>query len=509
MEKEDGLMARWMKKLLLIIAVLAVIIFHDLIYEACIFLSFCTTHAPYRTQFSKDTPCLRPAGATGTTECEHHSWEQGGNEYDTLFVEFDDMGLLHPQDGPNVGKANQIENAMQTLVALSQQWGDLSLIVFVHGWKHNARAGDENVQLFHSILQYANLVEQARSKGRRVVGIYMGWRGLSATFKVKHVDLLANATFWTRKSAALHVAQGSARYLLARLRAFQRTQNCQANSKLCMPMVEQTAEESLELQRGAPGPKVRMLIIGHSFGGLIVFNAISEYFIESLTEEGQGSTEASHGAATPQRFGDMVVLLNPAFEATRYTPLQRVAASRDYDHYQAPLLVFITSTADWATRYAFKWARRVNSYFEHGASKEETRANINTPGHVEPYITHVLERSPEQQAGATPCRAWVEPKTVEDMRSNLKLETEAAEAFFAAQGTRNDSHQITLKPGWKRAFCDQTTLTHQEPHPPNVPIWNVRTDSSIIADHNDINGPLLTNFIRQLYHDSATVSAPE
>jgi hypothetical protein len=286
-----------------------------------------------------------------------------------------------------------------------------------------------------------------------------------------------------------------------------------------MPMVEQTAEESLELQRGARGAKVRMLIIGHSFGGLIVFNAISEYLIESLTEEGQGSTEASHGAATPQRFGDMVVLLNPAFEATRYTPLQRVAARRDYDHYQAPLLVLITSTADTATRRFFNLGRRVNSFFEHEASKEETIANVNTPGHVEGYITHELTRSPEQQAGATPCRAWVPPKTVEDMRSNLKLEAEAAQAFFAAQGTRNDSHQITLKPGWVRTFCNQTTLKHvvrpvskdspyQQNHP-NVSIWNVRTDSSIIAGHSDINGPLLTNFIRQLYHDSATSSALE
>src|SRR5262245_28546449 len=301
-------MARRGKKLLLIIAAL-VILLGVLIWSAC------TTHAPYRTQFSKDAPCLRPAGAaTGTAEeCERQSWQRGGNEYDALFVEFDDMGLLHPKGGPNVGNAwDQIENAMQTLVALSQQW-DLSLVVYVHGWKHNTRNDDTNVQLFHSILQYTNLVEQARSKdrcvvgveqarskGRRVVGIYLGWRGLSVADKPFPFDLLTNATFWTRKSAALHVAQGSARHFLALLRAFQRTQNCQANPKLCMPMVEQTAGESLELQRGACGAKVRMVIIGHSFGGLIVFNAISEYLIERLTEEGQGSTEASHAAATPR-----------------------------------------------------------------------------------------------------------------------------------------------------------------------------------------------------------------
>ena len=337
------------KKLLLIIAISGILL-------GVLMVISCNQHAPYRTQFSKGTPCLRPAGSTeaGRGNCESHSWERGGNDYDVLFVEFDDMGLLHPKGGPNVGDAwDQIENAMQTLGELSKQWDNLSLVVYVHGWKHNAHADDKNVELFHSILQHTSLVEQARSKGRYVVGIYLGWRGLSVDDKP--FNLLTNGTFWTRKSAALHVAQGSARHFLARLRAFQRTQNCKANPKLCAPMVAQTTEESPELQRDTPEAKVRMIIIGHSFGGLIVFNAISGYLIESLTEQGQGSTEeASRSAATLQRFGDMVVLLNPAFEATRYTPLQRVAARRKYDHYQAPILVLITTTADTATKVCFQ-----------------------------------------------------------------------------------------------------------------------------------------------------------
>jgi len=457
-----------------------------------------------------------PAGTTSTAECEHHSWQRVGNAYDVLFVEFDDMGLLHPRGGQNVGEAwDQIENTMQTLITMSQQ-GGISLVVYVHGWKHNARADDENVQQFHNMLQSTSLVEQIAQPDvrRRVVGIYVGWRGLSAT-----VEPLKEATFWTRKSAALHVAQGSARHFLARLRAFQRTQNCQANPDLCKPMADQTARESLKLQKDALRAKVRMVIIGHSFGGLIVFNAISEYLIESLTEEGQGSTEGSHGAAAPHRFGDMVILLNPAFEATRYTPLQRVAARRTYDHYQAPILVLITSTADSATRVFFKLGRKLNSVFEREASEEESLANVNTPGHVEQYITHELTRSPEPQAVSAPCRAWVEPKTAEDMRFNLQLEGEAAQAFFAAQGTPNDGTQITLNKGWVRTFCGQTTLKHvtrpastdspyQQNHP-NSPIWNVRTDHTIIASHSDINGPLLINFIRQLYHDSATFPARE
>ena len=64
-------------------------------------------------------------------------------------------------------------------------------------------------------------------------------------------------------------------------------------------------------------------MIGHSFGGLILFNAISEALIEGLTYRDDGGDRD----APAVRFGDMVILLNPAFEASRYTPLHRIATN--------------------------------------------------------------------------------------------------------------------------------------------------------------------------------------
>src|SRR5262249_24305907 len=147
-------------------------------------------------------------------------------------------------------------------------------------------------------------------------------------------------------------------------RTFQQTQNCNFDPTLCFRPLVPT---SLKAQAQAP---VRMIIVGHSFGGLIVFNAISGSLIEGLTAEGAGALNSSIELPAQPRFGDMVVLVNPAFEATRYTPLFRVATRRAYPNYQAPLLVALSSTDDRANRVHFPWGRRLSTMFELLASDE-------------------------------------------------------------------------------------------------------------------------------------------
>jgi alpha-beta hydrolase superfamily lysophospholipase len=65
-------------------------------------------------------------------------------------------------------------------------------------------------------------------------------------------------------------------------------------------------------------PPVRMLIIGHSFGAQLVFSSIAENLVETM------SSQPSDPGARIMRYGDMVILINPAFEATRVLPLLRM-----------------------------------------------------------------------------------------------------------------------------------------------------------------------------------------
>jgi hypothetical protein len=87
-----------------------------------------------------------------------------------------------------VGEApQQINRVMEYLKKLSQAEGGLTLIVFVHGWKHNARADDDNVREFRQALEAAAFMEQAAMEKasvarHRIVGIYVSWRGLSVAW---------------------------------------------------------------------------------------------------------------------------------------------------------------------------------------------------------------------------------------------------------------------------------------------------------------------------------------
>lgn len=443
----------------------------------------CTPAAPYRTTLSDPPPeCPCPDSGRLPAACENARHEHS-KDYDLLFVEFDDQGVLYPStpDGAGGLWPPQINEVMDRLRRLGDTFKDqgISLYLFVHGWKHNASADDDDVKGFREMLHSAALVEQASQLHHRVIGIYVAWRGLSATGE-PFVEL----SFWERKATALYVAQGSARGLLARLKGFQRGINCRRSTD-CI------AGEP----RPGVRPTVRFIMIGHSFGGLILFNAISGALVEGLTYR----EDSGDPSAPAVRFGDMVVLLNPAFEAIRYTPVHRIVTNphRAFKRYQAPILVSITSTADWATGWAFPLGRFVNTLFEKTASPEEKTAIKNTVGHVGLYITHKLTRSAEEPAT---CQEWKDISTLdpaarlEQMRVNLKAEAKNNDDFFGPG-------RPVLKDQWVRKFCGGATLKHVK-YGANSPIWNVETDKSIIKSHGDIRGSVLANFLRQLYKDS-------
>lgn len=451
---------------------------------AFLLLTGCTPAAPYRTELPARPPdCPSDANGAVSPSCRETRHERT-DDYDLLFVEFDDQGLLYPT-GPNPNWPAQINEIMTRLHTLADSHPEgMSLFVFVHGWKHNASVDDENVMGFRKALKAMALVEQASQNRHRVIGIYVAWRGLSST-----VEPFLELSFWERKATALYVAQGSARGLLTRLKGFQQAINC----KLPTDCVGNQRRPSVR-------PTVRFILVGHSFGGLILFNAISGDLVEGLTYK-----EDSRNADAPAlRVADMVVLLNPAFEATRYTPLHRVATNpnRSFKEYQAPVFVSITSTADWATGLAFPAGRFINTIFEKAASPEESTAIKNTMGHVDSYITHKLVASTQDPPD---CQGWRDVDTIPNepearlrqMQDNLAAEARNDRRFFGSA----PGEGAKLKEQWARPFCGSAVLSHIR-YDPNSPIWNVQTDKSLMKGHSDIEGSVLTNFLRQLYKDS-------
>src|SRR5918997_520354 len=86
-------------------------------------------------------------------------------EYSLSVIEFDDQGWYHD--------VAQRDALMGFLDETADE--DLLIVVFVHGWKHNANAGDDNLRSFRSLLRDARESEDQRETSRRVLGVYLAW----------------------------------------------------------------------------------------------------------------------------------------------------------------------------------------------------------------------------------------------------------------------------------------------------------------------------------------------
>ncbi|MGO4766201.1 hypothetical protein AB4120_27025 [Cupriavidus sp. 2KB_3] len=484
-------------------------------------LCACAPNSAFRTHLvdlDKDASCQRASAKMHDDPrqlCGSVTPESVRGLFELHFVEFDDQGWLFPNtpasaDALATNPSDQIDNLMGRLTSLLAQGEDLSIVVFVHGWKHNAQVDDANVQEFRALLEAAGAEERDRAgpagTPRKVVGIYVAWRGKSWTVP----DPLLSLTFWARKEAARRVSIGSSRELFARLRSL-RTHYNDARSAGA-PQTGAAAEKA-----GAR-PRIRTLMIGHSFGGLILYAAMSGSLIESLAAQRDlaGTGKVTELAERP---ADVILLINPAFEASRYEALYRVSLRYQPTRFQPPLLVSVTSIKDWATGIAFPIGRSVNTLFERETNSEQGTAMKKTPGHIDHYLTHRLyAHAPGEAPGgdnAPPgdgarCAGWRSEAELKDLhgeelgkavRQNKKLEAEEAAEFFR----QNLTPGYLLKPNWARTFCGGSFLTTvggaDGAAAANALIWNVEVDGDVIKNHDDVMNPVFRAFMRQLYGD--------
>jgi len=380
------------------------------------------------------------------------------DNYCLAVIEFDDQGWFQ-----DVCQRDALEQF------LDNQNKDLLIVVFIHGWKHNAEADDTSLQSFRSVLRESCLSERNRL-GRQILGVYLSWRGLSLS------GLCENASFYSRKKAASKVALGCVREILARLRAFQIARN-QSND--------------------VEGPDVgtRLIFLGHSFGGLILFTAVSEYLIESVI------LCICTGKHIVRPFGDLIILINPAFEAARYLPLYSAVRRAHYPENQRPCFLAVTSANDDATKYWFPIGRRLNSLFESvrqnalpwdgkgrmPPADAEKQAILNTMGHLDWLTTHCLSCEKTEELPYQAYKGKGPP--------DWKKERQAFDEFNREY--RPDGH---LREKWKRTYTSGAVLKHVGGDPDN-PFWTIRADSTVVEGHNGICRPVFMDFLRQVCDD--------
>ena len=417
-----------------------------------VLLGACAHNKIYRGELSNCT-------SDSLDNCENHAIAQyfpnTNKEFHIGFVEFDDQGQLRDR--------KQMNEIIDTYLPISVS-DDVIFVAFVHGWHHSAAPGDSYVESFKQLLaqvshkEYVASQQDKRAKSK-VLGVYIGWRGDSIV-----LPILKQTTFWERKNTARNIGlQGGVTEVLIKLHKIVH--------------VKATIETSNPKSHNS-----RMVIIGHSFGGEVVYTAIQQQVMAaSFVDSGRYKKDQEK----TRGLGDLIVLMNPAFEALRFSTafdMSQENCGRNWKN-QPPRLVVLTSEADKATRYIFPPSRGASVLFEShedlnrqictkdGKAKltiSESEADRTTVGHFKPYRTHEL----------TP----LQDKTIR----------------------KSDINYRSLKTAWLgQSFGSQidfgdVSLTHLGRTDPFNPYLNIYVDGSLMKNHGDIWGKEVIGFIRDL-----------
>lgn len=426
-----------------------------------VLLSACSANTIYRRDLSF-------CESESANRCDKHAisnhHKKSDQEFYLGFIEFNDQGQLRERE--------QMEAVLDKYYQIAGI-EDVIVTVFVHGWHHSAAPGDGNIDSFKQLLAKISKNEtlasqQEKRKKRKILGVYIGWRGDSL-----EIPVLNHLTFWERKNTAQEVGSQGVTEVLLKL---EEIMNVKAGYEISEPKPL----------------KSRMVVIGHSFGGAIVFSSLQQIFADRFINSTLGKTSQT----IAEGFGSLVVIINPAFEAMRFSTLFGMSQDgcRRYFDTQVPRLVVLTSEADYATNFLFSAGRRFSTLFEthddlnrHICTKygkdgkvkvtiKENDSDQTAIGHFEPYWTHRLN-----------------PLSIKNVRQdNFNLQN-----LKKLWSTQDFGEQLDFK---------DTQLTHLGRTTPLNPYLNIYVNGGLIKNHNEIWEASIQNFITDMIVISTTLN---
>lgn len=385
-------------------------------------LGGCVANAPFRT-------------GDGTV-CEH--WRGCGSFYEVH--ENYDLGFVEYSERGNDFNPDQTNKLLSKITQASDA-GSVALVVFVHGWKHNASTDDGNVESFKEDLEHLAISKVAGRK--KLIGIYIGWRGTSF-----YGLGLENLTFWDRKATAEEIGRGGVTEFLVRLE---------------------------HISAAAKGNF--MLTVGHSFGSAILLAALNDTLMQKMLDQQQG--------ISVKPFGDAIVLLNPAVEAELGLLLKENSMKVGALKKPVPSLVYVVSSrADLPTNMAFPvgqflgvdltWDQTVlyRNYFGHPYRIAETSLDHNTIGNYDAFRT-----------------GYMSDDVLDDssVRYGAIASREPSAGGVAAAPGKADPDKLGV---WGfESYCSDDLAKATADRLPcfaNDPVGFISVPESFIKDHNDV-----------------------
>jgi hypothetical protein len=384
--------------------------------------------------------------------------------YKLAFIEFNDQGS-ELDSSQRAAALDVIHKAARPL-----------LILYIHGWQNNANSGD--VCRFEHFLDELSRFPEATGQKINIIGVYIGWRGIDLTLPV--VKFL---TFWSRKSTGYNIASGNG----------------------CLAAISELAVAA----RAPDKTFHRCLLLGHSFGGLLLENTISHSILDA----------SSNGVRNTSPW-DMAVAFNSADSSVgtrqlvaeldylyKYDPVRRAYVLRNPGPEKGsalpedrPFLVILQSENDQATGQIFPVGTGAFNIVDlrahwdkvavpgsNGLKVSESKFYTQTPGNNQYLVNyHVV---PLGEAGPPPGLRASENRAFE---ANV-LENHPDYSFYTSE--HNDGHEDSfcrgadydpneIRPGtgkeiWRRWQFVYTGNAR-------VPFWIVRVPKEIIWGHGGL-----------------------
>jgi hypothetical protein len=315
----------------------------------------CVANRPYRLQGVADGIYEKRFPGQQRASDDHKA--KVGRDYRLSFVEFDEKGDFWDR-AQLAFAASHIKRSPKPVL----------LVIFIHGWHHNAAdrsAKSKNpgdVETFRCLL--SQLAASESTSTLDVHGVYLGWRGRLMQGPLDYF------TFLDRKAAATRIAG--------------------------TPVTETIFELIRQARLRAPGAS-KSVVIGHSFGALVLEKAMAQAVAGSVLAQ-----DAQAGGGTFNAPADLVLLVNSAAEsiyAKELNDMFRGISHRGHINPERPLLISLTSETDTATSGWFPRGTFLPNLFarRHYDWKGRGPANVNvsqhdylttTPGHQKWLFTH-------------------------------------------------------------------------------------------------------------------------
>jgi len=364
--------------------------------------------------------------------------------YDLTFIEFTERGNLYDRE-----RSQQVLNFINNE---ANKENGAAVFVFVHGWRHDAAASDRNMQQFREFLSRA--AENEIVGKRKVIGLYLGWRGNST-----NVPVAAELSYWARKSVAEEVGSGGVTEVFSQLH-------------------QMLVQQFDDVKTQGPLYKNSYVIIGHSFGGAIVLSALHDVLLKDMVDANQSMTLGPNACKKIKRFADALILLNPAIEANRVILLKEAAAKCIFGPDQAKLMHVLSSDGDRATKVFFPIGQYVN-------------------------ITSTLR--PKKLKRTINGKEVILNERALDVTTVGNLQ-QIRTAYLSYD--KNNNNWALAKCGDDLSKCGITKKKYQDNHIPvrdNDPLSFINTDTNFIRDHNDVFGCYVQGLISTVIFETQSI----